>query len=339
MATLSGTARRFFTYSFKVYDRALRITREGWFFVGFTFAVGVAAINTGNNLMYMVLAMMLGVVAVSGVLSESVLSRINVERRLPVEIWAAKPFDVEYVLTNPKRLFPSYSLRLQEKGIKSLVEPFVLKLSAGQRTVAGGSFIEEKRGALQFSQSLVITRFPFGLFEKTKLVDLKDRMVVFPSPIFDSGDGQSIDDRGLMESGSVKGEGSGLFGLREFRDGDNPRRIHWKTTARAGRLILKETEASDIPKIALVLDTSGYRPGRDDQALEDAISRCTGHALRFIEMGHMVRFITQSCEVPYGRGGAHLRAILTNLAMFQPEPTKIAGNPLRPGEAHIVIKV
>ena len=116
-----------------VYNRSLRITREGWFFMGFTLAVGIAAINTGNNLMYIVLGMMLSVMVVSGVLSENALRRIRIERRMPLDARANRPFTVQYSLTNPKRIFPSYSLRLQEKGIESQTEAFALRIGAGER--------------------------------------------------------------------------------------------------------------------------------------------------------------------------------------------------------------
>ncbi|TLY20952.1 MAG: hypothetical protein E6K66_09515, partial [Nitrospirae bacterium] len=50
--------------------RSIRLTSEGTRFLLFTFGIGLAAINTGNNLFYLLLAMMLSLIVISGLLSE-----------------------------------------------------------------------------------------------------------------------------------------------------------------------------------------------------------------------------------------------------------------------------
>ena len=68
--------------------RKLRPTRVGWFFVGGVLSIGIAAVNTGNNLLYFVLAMMLGAIVVSGILSERNLRGLWVERSVPGDVTA-----------------------------------------------------------------------------------------------------------------------------------------------------------------------------------------------------------------------------------------------------------
>ena len=63
--------------------RRLKLTREGKYLIGITFGVGFAAINTGNNLLYLLLGMLLSLIVVSGVLSELSLRKLTVVRRLP----------------------------------------------------------------------------------------------------------------------------------------------------------------------------------------------------------------------------------------------------------------
>ena len=66
----------------------LRPTRAGWSFFVLTFGVGFAALNTGNNLLYLVLSQMLAFLVLSGILSEAALRGIRVERELPRDIFA-----------------------------------------------------------------------------------------------------------------------------------------------------------------------------------------------------------------------------------------------------------
>ena len=64
--------------------RRLKFTREGKFFVGITLGVGFAAINTANNLLYLLLGLLLALIIVSGVMSELSLRNLTVVRRLPL---------------------------------------------------------------------------------------------------------------------------------------------------------------------------------------------------------------------------------------------------------------
>ena len=62
--------------------RKLKFTREGKYYLGITLGVGFAAINTGNNLLYLLLGMLLSLMLVSGVMSDLSLRRLTVTRRL-----------------------------------------------------------------------------------------------------------------------------------------------------------------------------------------------------------------------------------------------------------------
>ena len=70
--------------------RQLRPTRAGWVFLSVILGVGFAALNTGNNLLYLVLSLMLAFLTLSGVLSESALRGVRLRRELPREVFAVR---------------------------------------------------------------------------------------------------------------------------------------------------------------------------------------------------------------------------------------------------------
>src|SRR5439155_14259560 len=70
--------------------RRLSPTRAGWCFFALTFGIGFAALNTGNNLLYLVLSLMLAFLVLSGVLSESALRGVVLRRRLSRELYAER---------------------------------------------------------------------------------------------------------------------------------------------------------------------------------------------------------------------------------------------------------
>src|SRR3954447_20727235 len=82
--------------------RRLTFTREGKYFVGITVGVGFAAINTGNNLLYLLLGMMLSLIVASGILSEVSLRGLEVTRRPPSRLHAGRPFLMGIALRNAK---------------------------------------------------------------------------------------------------------------------------------------------------------------------------------------------------------------------------------------------
>src|SRR3954466_5617361 len=82
--------------------RRLRFTREGRIIVLLSVAVGFAAINTGNNLLYLLLGWLLWFIITSGTLPESALKKRPVDRRPPPRVYATEPFLMEVVIENTK---------------------------------------------------------------------------------------------------------------------------------------------------------------------------------------------------------------------------------------------
>ena len=86
--------------------RKLKFTREGKYYLGITLGVGFAAINTGNNLLYLLLGMLLSLIVVSGVMSDLSLRRLTVTRRLPVRAQVGRAHLVEIEVYNHKKRVP-----------------------------------------------------------------------------------------------------------------------------------------------------------------------------------------------------------------------------------------
>jgi uncharacterized protein (DUF58 family) len=88
------------------------ITKAGVIYVLATIVIGIAALNTGNNLLYIVVAAMLAAIVVSGVASAMVLRRLELEVRLPEHVFAKRPVNVDLRLRNPRRFLPAFSIRI-----------------------------------------------------------------------------------------------------------------------------------------------------------------------------------------------------------------------------------
>ena len=92
---------------------AYDVTRVGIVYCLLTVLIGVAALNTGNNLLYIITAAMLAAILVSGVASAAVLGQLELDVRLPEHLFAGRTAMGRIVLRNPRKWLPSLSVSVQ----------------------------------------------------------------------------------------------------------------------------------------------------------------------------------------------------------------------------------
>jgi uncharacterized protein (DUF58 family) len=314
----------------RFFPRGLSFTREGRVYVVVTLGVGFAAVNTGNNLLYLVLGMMLGLIVVSGILSEIALRGVAVRRALARRAEEAEIFPVELTLANGKRRAASFSVELRDEidGEPFKRRCFFLRVGpAEERSIAYRCELH-RRGRRVFDGVVVSTRFPFGLFEKTRFFPLPGEVLVRPARIdmaspplaaaAREGDG-GVERRGL---------GSEFRELRAMVPGDDPRRIDWRATARlGGEPLIRETdrEVRGLVEIALDAALAGDGPA----ALADAEQRIRAAGTLVRELarrGFAVALVT-SGRVP-APAAEDPEALLDRLALLDPRALADAPPPV-----------
>lgn len=232
--------------------RRLRITFEGKAFLLITLGVGAAAINTGNNLLYLAFSMNLSLIVVSGFLSEWTLRRVSLSARAASEAFAGQESFLAVTCSAEGKRFPSISLsaRLRFDGETLTVRfPDVAPGGAATRVAA---FRPPHRGRIHAMAATLSTRFPFSLFEKSTDLEMPAELLVYPRPLAPDPAGPGLREPG--PSGNPWSAGrSGAFprGAREHLPADPVRDIHWKATARMEKWMVKEREAESIPAVDL----------------------------------------------------------------------------------------
>jgi uncharacterized protein (DUF58 family) len=159
------------------------------------------------------------------------------------------------------------------------------------------------------------TRFPFGLFLKASRVMLDREVLVLPAV-------HPISPEALLRLAGAgtaaarrRGRGHDLYNLRAYRAGDDPRLIHWRSSAKADTLLVREMEAETTEDTRLVLVGRG---GRDAARLEAALSEAASIAVHLARAGAGVELTGAGLFVPLGRGPGQSRRILTALALYDP---------------------
>jgi uncharacterized protein (DUF58 family) len=306
--------------------RRLPPTREGWWFLLATLFVGGVAIDAGINLFFLTFGMMACLLVANWVMSTLGLGGLGVRRILPPVIHAGTPYLMGISLENRKRRLPSFSIEVEDlvEGRPIDKRCYFLKLPAGRTQETSYRHTLARRGRHKLSGFRLATKFPFGLMARAREVPDAAEMVVYPA----LAELPAVVLRGLPsppaparnKAPSRHGE---LAGLRAFRVGDDPRGIHWRSSARRGMLIVREHEDDEGHEATIVFDNDA-RAGAE--AFELAVSRTAALCVELARRGLAVGLCTRGGEVPPSVGPAHLGRLLGLLAFIAPE----AGPPPRP---------
>lgn len=308
--------------------RSTRFTSEGLQFLLFTLAVGVAAINTGNNLFYLLLAMMLSIILISGIAAEQCLRRLEFHRHLPDLLFVNEPTTATLVVKNCKSWLPSFSLQVLDVSDGHDLERglAIRQILPGTSQLLSYPLIATRRGRLQLDGVRVVTAFPFGLFVKKAYYAVQAAAIVAPeiTPL-DGGVKQSLETAGQEHSVHRRGHGNDLYNLRLYQAGDDSRNIHWATTARTSKLIVRETEAEDQRRATILL--SLLAPASHDALFEDAVAFTASLVHYLAVRGHHLRLVAGPVRSSFGLGETHLVNLLRILALCERRvPDRTVGN-------------
>jgi len=221
--------------------RVIRLRLAGTIYIIISIFLGVVAINTSNNLYYLITAMMLGYMLASGLAGRGNIRGASVSVSFPDEIYASAPCAAQICVSNKNRFTPIFLIEValrQEKGQgngkTSAFFPIIQPGCTESRTVFT-TF--PSRGRCFFNDIELTSSFPFNFFVRYWPVNAEMEVTVFPGPL------ACEPDSALITSGDEDEETfadslaeTDIVGVRPYVEGDSMRRIHWKSSARTGKL-------------------------------------------------------------------------------------------------------
>jgi uncharacterized protein (DUF58 family) len=311
------------------YRMEYRLTLEGWIYLGGIVLVALAAINTGNNLLFLILACLIASILMSGILSSLTLAGVELKLQLPEHMFAGQTVRGTVELKNEKQTLPSFSLRVEGTTKKDANSPVLLSTPIYFPYIPRHELVKQsvpllfaRRGLYRQETFRIVTRFPFGFLQKARRLDMASEALVYPSVEATPEFLEVLPGiQGALET-LTKGRGQDLYALRDYLPTDSARHVHWKASARLGALMVREFAREDDTTVLLVLDAhseaaeSNASPF-ERQRFEKAVEFCAAIAWDFHERGAMLEFRGGSARVALAPATENIFEVLRHLALVE----------------------
>ena len=298
--------------------RRTKLTLIGWLLVVVAMGIGSAAYNTASNILFMTLSLLLGSLILSGILSAVNFRKLDWRVHAPPHLRVGEVGAVEVALHNGKRLFPSMGLRFRmESSADGAGDWLYLRhsVAAGGRLGLEWTFVPRRRGRCEVRMSAVDSHFPFGFLRKSMRTTETAEVIVWPARVPYSF--RPLEGGWRTRHGSprrVAGVGSDLLNLRKYERGDPPRLIHWKASARAGQLMIRQLAQEGERGFHIQVDGGDGWP---DGAFETMCSVACSLADDLFHAGRLESAAVGG-GMRYVRGTRDLHEFFDELALLEP---------------------
>ncbi len=305
-----------------------KITRGGALFTLAILIVGMGAVVSANNLLFLVVAAMLATLLVSGFVSRMCLAALELDFQVPEHVSARRVVPGKLFVHNQKWFMPSFSIRVE--GIRDPASP-TLQSDVYFPLIAGRARLEETvevrfpaRGAYRQNSFAFSTSFPFGFLEKSARVTLLRDMIVYPS--IDPQPG--FEDLLFGISGEIethyRGLGRDFYRIRPYEALESARHVDWKASAHVGSLQVREFAREQEQTVEIFLDRD--IPGNRDEWFEYALECCAFLVWRLSAEGASIHFRSNGFAIRQPEEG-DIYAILKYLALVYPQGGAVAEGP------------
>jgi uncharacterized protein (DUF58 family) len=279
-------------------SQRIQVTVSGLLLIVLAMGIGMAAYNAANNILFITLSLLLACLVLSGVLSASNFRRVAWRLQVAPPLRVGQEAVMTLELKNGKRFLPTYGLwfdlltrpvdtrpaakvettftasgvdiraaleRAEQLNTRSKI--FLRsRLDPKSEVRLESTFRPKQRGRISVELENVGSLFPFGFLNKSITAGLRVQAVVWPAPVEYRRFATQASRRPTGGERMMRvGSGSDLLGLRHYERGDSHGLIHWKASARLGKLLVRQLAAESLERFAFWLRTDAEIWSRPEQ--------------------------------------------------------------------------
>jgi uncharacterized protein (DUF58 family) len=230
---------------------------------------------------------------------------------------------VEIEVFNHKRRVPSYAIEIEDlrAGQPADKRCFFLKISPRSAQVAAYRRTPARRGRDRHVGFRVATRFPFGLFEKSRELMAEGELIIYPAVDPARLPMERAGPRFGGQSSLGRGTGDEICGVRPMREGDDPRDIYWRKSTLHNQFVLLERATETRLEVQLTLNATHPGPAPDEAwsaAFEQRIRELASKAVAHLRRGDIVNISTTAGPRARADGSIGVDPLLRFLALLEP---------------------
>lgn len=298
--------------------------------VALSLAVGLAAYNSSNNILFLALSLLLSSLLLSGILAALNLSGLHFAFPARGPVRAGEATTLALGIENTKQVLPSHGLFFHVEVKRPQAETTRDKqtenlrqgpgLGPGETRELEWNWTPLARGAWALELNGVSSFFPFGFLRKHQKGSLRTQRLVWPAsvPYYASpAHGSGLRFQGKTQARA--GQSTDLLALRAYQPGDSLRLIHWKASARSRHLQVKRFAVETETLFEVRFDPA-LALWRDRERFELGLSLASTLAEDLFKEGRLRALALGAEAAQEVRGGAHLEAWLDRLALLEALP-------------------
>lgn len=262
-----------------------RLPSEGVAYILIFGIMFLASIIGRSNPLMLVFSMMAGPFIINGSITLSMTRNVTTKRKVPPRVMTNEPVNISLTVENHKWVIPSCVLTVHDQleSSRERVQASVvfLFIMPGKAQTAQYLLKLANRGVYKFQSLTVLTRFPLGIVERGLSTTQADTIFVYPQIGRLAHSWKQKLMGGEFLTTTVRNRNSvfndEFHSIREYRQGDDYRTIHWPSSARRNELMVREFEESRDPHLTIILDLTDHPSAESTTSdnLEHAISFAT----------------------------------------------------------------
>lgn len=308
-----------------------RLSPSGKAFLAMWIVSGYLATTSSLSPIFIVWAFVTVTLAGSEILSRVALPKIKASRRpiLPVCVGEDLTVDVELENTTKRHAHDvramEFNLPEHVRIVKDHEAVLIDRLPPGESRSVPLKFHCSKRGYYTLANLNAASSFPLGIYRALRPSSQLASFLVYPAfktpESFSVPEGRQYQPGGFLLSSNV-GDSAEFMHTREYREGDNPRHIHWASWARTGEPVVKVFHEEYFVRMALLLD-SEVPTRKGDEAFESGISTAAGVADYLSRRDYIIDIFAAGPKIYHfqaGRALAHFENILEIMACLESTP-------------------
>lgn len=186
---------------------------------------------------------------ISGFFGKRNLSKITADVTFPQEVYANKEVPLSIRLKNNRHILPVFLMKVHLEEKETLF-PFIDRNGEAAKHI---SISFAQRGRYEINHIHICSVFPFNFFTRCRKIERPFEIIVFPEP--QKCELSSLFEKEKTATGERLSDKTGyapeIISIREYRQGDPLKYIHWKATAKTGKLKTRELASPSFQPVVI----------------------------------------------------------------------------------------